>query len=45
MPQQTDTAKIEGARKSKRPRERWKDDVEKNLYIMGIKQSGDIQRR
>lgn len=39
MLKQTATAKMEGTRKSKRPRERWKDDVEKNLYIMGIKNS------
>jgi hypothetical protein len=46
MPKKTAAAKIEGTRKSKRPRERWKDDVENILYTMGIKkQSGNFQRR
>jgi len=39
MPKQTATAKMEGTRKSERPRERWKDDIEKNLYIMETKNS------
>jgi hypothetical protein len=37
MPKQTARAKMEGTMKRKRPRKRWRDDVEEVLNIMGIK--------
>jgi len=37
MPKQIAAATIEGTRKRGRPRKRWKDEVEEDLNIMGIK--------
>jgi hypothetical protein len=37
MPKQTKAATIEGTRKRGRPCKRWKDEVEEDLNIMGIK--------
>jgi hypothetical protein len=37
MPKQIAGATIEGTRKRGRPRKRWKDEVEDNLNIMGIR--------
>jgi hypothetical protein len=37
LPKQIATAIIEGTRKRGRPRKRWKDEVEEDLNIMGIK--------
>jgi hypothetical protein len=37
MPKQIAAATIEGIRKRGRPRKRWKDEVEEDLNIMGIK--------
>jgi hypothetical protein len=36
-PRNAKTATIEGTRKTGRPRKRWKDEVEEDLNIMGIK--------
>jgi hypothetical protein len=37
MPKQIAAATIEGTRKRGRPHKRWKDEVEEDLNIMGIK--------
>jgi hypothetical protein len=37
MPKQIAVATIEGTRKRERPHKRWKDEVEEDLNIMGIK--------
>jgi hypothetical protein len=37
MPKQIATATIEGKWKRGRPRKRWKDEVEEDLNVMGIK--------
>jgi hypothetical protein len=37
MTKQISAATIEGTRKRGRPRKRWKDEVEEDLNIMGIK--------
>jgi hypothetical protein len=37
MPKQIAAAAREGTRKTGRPRKRWKDEVEEDLNIMGIK--------
>jgi hypothetical protein len=37
MPKQIAADTIEGTRKRGRPRKRWKDEVEEDLNIMGIK--------
>jgi hypothetical protein len=37
MPKQIASATIEGTRKRGRPRKRWKNEVEEDLNIMGIK--------
>jgi hypothetical protein len=37
IPKQITAATIEGRRKRGRPRKRWKDEVEEDLNIMGIK--------
>jgi hypothetical protein len=37
IPKQIAVAKREGTRKRGRPRKRWKDEVEEDLNIMGVK--------
>jgi hypothetical protein len=44
MPKQIATATIEGTRKRGRPRKRWKDEVEEDLNIMGIKNGREAAR-
>ena len=40
MPKQSATTKMEGRRKRGGPLERWEDNVEEDLNIMGIKING-----
>jgi hypothetical protein len=37
MPKQIVTTKMKGRRKRGRPRKRWKDEVQEDLKIMGMK--------
>jgi hypothetical protein len=44
MPKQTAAATVEGAKKRGRPHQRWKDEVEEVLNIMGIKRRKNVLR-
>jgi hypothetical protein len=44
MPKQIAAATIEGTRKIGIPRERWKDEVEEDLNIMGVKNERAVAR-
>ena len=44
MPKQIATDTIEGTRKRKRPRKRWRDEVEEGLNVMIKKRAGNGQR-
>jgi hypothetical protein len=41
MPKQIAATTIEGTRKIGRPRKRWKDEVEEDLNVMGIRKTGE----
>jgi len=37
MPKKIFTQELEGTRKSERPRKRWKDEVERDLQVLGMR--------
>ena len=40
MPKKIFTQELEGTRRRRRPRKRWKEEVEINLQVLGVRRRG-----
>ena len=42
MPKKIFTQELEGTRRSRRPRKRWKEEVERDLQVLGVRRWRDL---